>query len=166
GEKVQATVERKEGSVRVTYHGERSNLGIFSWFLNPSGKEIGHVDSFHMPNVTSVEYVFDAGRLFITSQSVPVADDETLVFTDLTYDYGWLNELAAPFVRRHGQNIIDQDLEILADQMKVIKKYGARFTHTPADVIHVFIESIREELEQGRDPRLLPERRQEIEFWV
>ncbi|MBI5201381.1 MAG: hypothetical protein HY925_07330 [Elusimicrobia bacterium] len=40
------------------------------------------------------------------------------------------------------------------------------FTHTPADIIHVFIESIHRELELGRDPRLLPDRSQEIEFWV
>lgn len=155
------------GSVLVSYRGEKANLGTFSWLLNPSGGEIGHTDSFHMPNVTSVEYRFGPRRSFcITSQSVPMSDEETLVYTDLSYDYGIFNPVAGYFVRREGQKVIDQDIEILARQMKTIKRFGTKFTHTPADVIHVFIESIRNELEQGRDPRLLPEQKKEIEFWV
>jgi hypothetical protein len=50
--------------------------------------------------------------------------------------------------------------------MQAIKKYGARFTNTRADIIHVLIESIRHEIEQGRDPRELPEQNHEMEFWV
>ena len=166
-QRLEATVTREGGSVRVVYRNETTNLGIFSWFLNGSGRRIDHVDSFHMPNITCVEYRFGSGKRFIiTSQSVPVTDCETLVYTDLTFDYGVWNPFAGYFVRRHGQKIIDQDVEVLADQMQVIRRYGARFSHSPADVIHVFIESVRDELAQGRDPRLLPPRSQEIEFWV
>ncbi len=167
GERLEAGVERRGGSVLVTYRGERANLGTFSRLLNPSGGEIGHTDSFHMPNVTSVEYRFGPRRSFcITSQSVPVTDEETLVYTDLSYDYGIFNPVAGYFVRREGQKVIDQDIEILALQMKTIKRFGTKFTHTPADVIHVFIESIRTELAAGRDPRTLPDQKKEIEFWV
>jgi phenylpropionate dioxygenase-like ring-hydroxylating dioxygenase large terminal subunit len=166
-ERLTATVTRAGGSVRVEYHGERVNLGLFRWFLNPGGGEIVHVDSFHMPNVTSVEYRMGPRRhFFINSQSVPVSDDETWVYTDLTYDYGVWNTLAAPFVRWYGQKIIDQDLVILENQMQTIRKYGRDFSNTPADVIHVFIESIRDALAEGRDPRTLPDRSQAIEFWV
>jgi phenylpropionate dioxygenase-like ring-hydroxylating dioxygenase large terminal subunit len=166
-ERLSATVERRNGSVAVTYHGETANLGLFGWFLNPSGREIGHVDNFHMPNITSVEYRLGGRKTFIiTSQSVPVEEDETLVYTDLTYNYGFWNHLSGYLVRRYGQKIIDQDIEILNNQMEVIKKYGGDFSNSPADVIHVFIESIREQLQRGEDPRQLPERCQEIEFWV
>ncbi len=162
-----AHVCRRDGSVTVNYRNERANLGMFSWFLNPSGREIKHTDRFIMPNVTSVDYDFGRKRRFvITSQSVPIADEETLVFTDLTYNYGVWNKLAKPIIRRQARTIINQDRAILESQMKVIRKYGAHFSNTGADLIHVLIESIRDEIAGGGDPRLLPERSHEIEFWV
>lgn len=167
GERLQAIVERKGGTVVTRYRGERANLGFFSRFLNRRAREIEHTDSFFMPNVTSVEYVFGKRRRFIiTSQSIPVGDDETLVYTDLTYNYGAWNLLAKPVIRRQAQTIINQDIAILGDQMETIKRFGARFSNSEADVIHVLIESIREALERGEDPRQLPEKRVEIEFWV
>lgn len=166
-QRIAATVRRQAGSVTARYRGETDNLGWFSWFLNPGGREISHVDSFHMPNVTCVEYEFGPRRRFvISSQSVPVGPQESLVYTELAYDFGVFNPIAGPIVRRQGQAVIDQDLQVLVDQMDVIRRFGARFSHSPADVIHVFVESIVAELEQGRDPRLLPDRSQEIEFWV
>ncbi len=166
-EKLTASVERKAGSVTVNYRGERANLGFFSWFLNARGKEIGHRDAFFMPNVTSVDYIFnDRRRFIITSQCIPLSDDETLVYTDLTYDYGIWNRLAKPIIRRQAQTIINQDIEILGNQMQTINKFGARFNNSEADVIHVFIESIRQALERGEDPRRLPDKNIEIEFWV
>jgi phenylpropionate dioxygenase-like ring-hydroxylating dioxygenase large terminal subunit len=166
-EEFTAYVKRAGGSVIVRYRNERANLGIFSWFLNPGGHEITHTDSFHMPNVTSVDYIFGKNRRFIiTSQSTPVTDEETLVYTDLTYNYGVWNAIAKPVIRRQAQIIINQDIAILADQMETIKKYGARFCNTEADVIHTLIESIRIELGKGGDPRLLPEKEHEIKFWV
>ena len=166
-DRFEATVKRAQGSVLVTYKNERANLGYFSKFLNPSGNEIQHSDAFHMPNITSVRY--DAGpkrEFVITSQSIPVTDEETLVYTDLTYNYGIWNTIAKPLIRNQAKTIIDQDIEILGNQMKTIKKYGSRFMNSEADVIHVLIESIRKELEEGRDPRALPEKSHTIEFWV
>ncbi len=166
-ERLTASVRRWDGRVRAEYRNEKSNLGWFSWFLNPKGNPVRHVDDFHSPNITSVEY--DAGptcRFFITSQSIPVTATETLVYTDLTYNFGLWTALARPVVKWQGQAVIDQDIEILKLQMESLKHTRQEFTHTPADIIHVFIESIHRELELGRDPRLLPERSQEIEFWV
>ena len=37
-----------------------------------------------------------------------VTDEETLVYTDLTYDYGIWNWLSGPIVRLQAQTIIDQ----------------------------------------------------------
>jgi len=166
-ERLAARITRRDGSVIVNYKNERANLGIFAWFLNPRGREITHTDGFYMPNVTSVDYMFGPRRRFIiTSQSVPLTDDETLVYTDLTYNYGAWNLLARPIIRRQAQTIIDQDIDILSNQMETIKNYGAAFSNTAADVIHVMIESIRDEIAAGRDPRLLAEKTHDIEFWV
>jgi phenylpropionate dioxygenase-like ring-hydroxylating dioxygenase large terminal subunit len=166
-EKFGAKIERSGMSVKVTYRNEKKNLGWFSWFLNPSGQEIGHTDEFFVPNITTVNYYFGRKNHFIiTSQSVPVNDEETLVYTDLTYNYGIWTHLSRPLVRWQGQTIIDQDVEILGNQMKTIKKYGAHFQNSPADLIHTWIESLQNEVTEGRDPRLLPSKEAEINFWV
>jgi phenylpropionate dioxygenase-like ring-hydroxylating dioxygenase large terminal subunit len=165
-ERLTATVSRADGAVHVCYRNERANLGTFRWFLNPRHLEIRHTDSFFAPNVSSVVYEIGEKVFIITSQAVPVTDDETLVYTDLTYKFGLFNALAAPFVKWHGQRIIDQDIEILALQMEVIRRHGAQFCDTPADTIHSYVDSIREAIARGEDPRRLPPVSREIEFFV
>jgi phenylpropionate dioxygenase-like ring-hydroxylating dioxygenase large terminal subunit len=166
GERLAATVRRANGAVQVSYRNERDNLGRYRWFLNPQGHEISHSDSFHAPNVTCVVYEIGARMFIITSQAVPVDDRETLVYTDLTYRFGVWNLLVAPFVRRHGQRIIDQDIEILARQGENIGRYGAQFRDTPADLIHRLVDSLRDAIARGDDPCGLPTVEHEIEFRV
>lgn len=165
-QKVEAEVVRTGSEVHVDYQGEDSNLGWFSWFLNPSKAPIVHRDSFYGPNITSVYYGFGKKEFWITSQSIPVSDTLTHVYTDLTYKFGFFNKLARPIVRYQGQSVIDQDIEALNNQMKVIEKYGMNFSNSTADIIHVYIESIREAIEKGEDPRLLAEKKNKIEFWI
>ncbi|MGD1949224.1 MAG: Rieske 2Fe-2S domain-containing protein [Leptolyngbyaceae cyanobacterium] len=161
------TVKRQQGTVTATYRNETNNLGWSRWFLNPQGNEIYHRDSFYMPNVTSVEYTMGPHRrCFITSQSIPETENSTLVYTDVTFNYGIWNRLAKPFVRWTAQRIIGQDVAALAVQGDAIAKYGSQFHHTPADTIHVFVESIRDAIAAGKDPRTLPDKSADITFWV
>ncbi|EKV02118.1 ring-hydroxylating dioxygenase, large terminal subunit [Leptolyngbya sp. PCC 7375] len=161
------TVKRHQGSVTATYRNETNNLGWSRWFLNPQGHEIYHRDSFHMPNVTSVEYTMGPHRrCFITSHSIPETENSTLVYTDVTFNYGIWNKLAKPFVRWTAQRIIDQDIGALGVQGDAIAKYGTHFHHTPADTIHIFVESIRDAIAIGKDPRTLPDQSADITFWV
>ncbi len=165
GQPIAATITREGGVVTVTYAGETDNLGWFSWFLNPTKAPIVHTDQFFMPNVTHVRYGMGPRRTFlITSQSVPLEDDETLVYTDLSYDYGWFTPLAAPIVRWQSQAVIDQDIVALGQQMEVIRKYGDAFANTPADLVHVLVESLRAAIAKGEDPRALPVRTHAVTF--
>jgi phenylpropionate dioxygenase-like ring-hydroxylating dioxygenase large terminal subunit len=166
-QQLEMTVERKAGSVFAEYRNETNNLGWFAAFLNPKGHEIHHVDTFHMPNITSVEYHMGGNRrLFITSQSIPENENSTLVYTDVTYNYGIWNKIARPFIRWTAQYIINQDVEALKIQQQVIEKYGSQFCNTPADTIHVFVESIRNKIADGEDPRKLTEKSVQVKFWV
>lgn len=166
-EKVEATVERKEGSVIVDYRNETDNMGWFSFFLNPKKEKIIHRDYFHVPNITSVEYIFSPGKEFyITSHSTPVNEDLTYVYTDLTYRFGIFNPFAGPIVKYQGQSVIDQDIEVLDVQMEVIKKYGERFSNSAADIVHVFIESLRNAIAKGKNPKDLSYKKNEFEFWI
>ncbi len=164
---LEMTIEQRNGSVWVEYCNETSNLGWYSRFLNQRGTKIKHTDRFHMPNVTCVAYALGRDRqLCITSQSIPETDYSTLVYTDVTYNYGFWNWIARPFVWWTAQQIIQQDVKILGIQGETIAKYGSHFSHTPADTIHVFVESIREAIAQGNDPRQLPNQSVRTTFWV
>ncbi|MFB2968651.1 Rieske 2Fe-2S domain-containing protein [Aerosakkonema sp. BLCC-F183] len=166
-QKLEMIVERCNGSVLVEYRNETNNLGWYSRFLNRQGVEIKHSDRFYFPNITCVEYnMGDNRHLFITSQSVPETENSTLVYTDVTYNYGIWNKLARPFVRWTAQHIIQQDVKILGIQGETIAKYGTQFSHTPADTIHVFVESIRDAIARGEDPRKLPHQSVKVTFWV
>jgi phenylpropionate dioxygenase-like ring-hydroxylating dioxygenase large terminal subunit len=165
-QKLEMTVTRQGGNVVADYRHETSNLGWWSWFLNPHQLPIYHSDRFFMPNITSVEYRFSTNHLFITSQSVPETETSTLVYTDATFNYGIWSMLATPFVWLTAKRIIGQDVKILKIQQDVITKYGQRFAHTPADTIHTFVESIREAIAAGKDPRLLPDQSVDVTFWV
>ncbi len=166
-QKLAMVVERSQGNVTATYRHETNNLGWSRWFLNPKGDEIYHRDGFYMPNVTSVEYTMGPHRrCFITSQSVPEGENSTWVYTDVTFNYGRWNRLAKPLVRWTAQRIIDQDVAVLGVQGAAIAKYGTQFHHTPADIIHVYVESIRDAIAAGKDPRTLPHKSTDVTFWV
>jgi phenylpropionate dioxygenase-like ring-hydroxylating dioxygenase large terminal subunit len=166
-QQLEMTIERRHGSVLVEYRNETSNLGWYHRFLNWQGTNIKHTDYFQMPNVTCVQYIFGRDRhLFITSQSIPETNDSTLVYTDITYCYGIWNKLARPFVWWTAQRIIGQDVKFLGIQGETIAKYGTQFSNTPADTIHVFVESIREAIARGEDPCELPNQSVKVTFWV
>ncbi|MBV6623475.1 MAG: aromatic ring-hydroxylating dioxygenase subunit alpha [Rivularia sp. (in: Bacteria)] len=166
-QQLEMTVERRSGSVFAEYRNETTNLGWFSKFLNCKGYKIRHTDSFHMPNVTSVEYDMSPNRrLFITSQCVPETENSTLVYTYVTYNYGIWNQFVKPLVYWTTQHIIRQDIAALNIQWEAIEKYGMQFTNTPADTIHIFVESIRNQIAAGKDPRQLPDKSVEVKFWV
>jgi phenylpropionate dioxygenase-like ring-hydroxylating dioxygenase large terminal subunit len=166
-EKIDATVERINGTVIIDYKNETDNMGWFSFFLNPKKEKIIHKDYFLSPNVTSVEYIFSPNKEFyITSHCIPVNDKETHVYTDLTFKFGIFNLFAAPIVKYQGQSVIDQDIEVLKTQMEVIEKYGTKFSNSTADIVHVYIESLRDSIEKGIDPKELPRKFNEFEFWI
>ena len=161
------TVVREAGKVTATYRQETNNLGWFSRFLNPDGQTIQHCDRFIMPNITSVDYhMGDRRQLWITSQAVPETPTQTVVYTDVAFNYGGWTQFARPLVYWTTQKIIGQDIRALKIQQEVIAKYGQQFANTPADRIHEWVESIHRELEQGRDPRDLATQSAEITFWV
>ncbi|MEH6458447.1 aromatic ring-hydroxylating dioxygenase subunit alpha [Chitinimonas sp. JJ19] len=167
GERIAATVIRENGMVRVVYHGERGNLGFWRYFLNPGNAPVVHEDHFYQPNITSVRYHLANGYQFIiTSQSVPSQGRQTLVYTDLSYRFGWFTALARPFVRRAGQQVIDQDIDILAEQGEVVARHGRHYRYSAPDRIHRCVDEIRDAIARGEDARCLPPQTFEIEFYV
>ena len=58
------------------------------------------------------------------------------------------------------------DIEVLNTQMEVIAKYGERFSNSTADIVHVYIESLRKAIAKGKNPAALSEQSQDFEFWI
>ena len=146
---------RKGLMVRIDYHGESLNLGHFAWLLNPSGGAIVHSDHFFAPHVTSVHYRLPNGfAYYITSQSIARGAMDTLVYTDISYDFGpwsqWFDWITRPVVRHQAQAVIDQDISILNEQGEVISRDGEKFYNTTADSIHVEIHAVIAALAAGR----------------
>jgi phenylpropionate dioxygenase-like ring-hydroxylating dioxygenase large terminal subunit len=163
---IKMRVERREGNVEAQYLGETDNLGWFSKFLNPKKVPLIHFDRFLMPNVTNVEYKIGNKEFWITSHCTPVTDTLTHVWTDLTFKFSPFDWLIKPIVKFQGQKVIDQDIQALNMQMEVIKKYGSNFSNSSADIIHIYIESITQEIENGNDPRLLPIKKTDVDFFI
>jgi phenylpropionate dioxygenase-like ring-hydroxylating dioxygenase large terminal subunit len=167
GEPLRTSVTRCEGRIDITYHGERLNLGTFSSFLNPNGTEIEHTDHFFAPNVTSVHYKMPNGyRYSISSQSIPVSSMETMVYTDISYDFGIWTSLSTGIVRRQAEEVLRQDIDILNEQGRNIDKYGERFYTTSADLIHTLTSEVITAMTNGKAPADISAEAKEITFCV
>ena len=166
-QKIKSEVEIEHGNVHVRYLNESTNFGFFTIFLNRKRQPIYHEDHYYPPNITHVEYRFGKRMHFnIISQSVPLSDKVTHVYTDLVYDYGIWNIFAKPFVWFVAKRIIAQDVKIMGEQCQVFKKYGPEFMSTRADMQHVHIERIYQTLLDGGDIKIIPSRTTEVEFWL
>lgn len=166
---IRATVERTADSVLVTYHQERDQIGFSSRILNPTGEPMQHTDKFFMPNVTRVDYTFGARRAFvITSQCTPESDARTRVYTAITFRLGsrLANLLGRLLLPPYTRKVIQQDVEIMANQGRSLRRYGREFLNAEADLLHRYIESLRDWAERGGEgPRPQPVTR-EIVFYV
>lgn len=169
-EAIDIDLSRRGDHVSVTYHNERMNLGAFSWLLNPGGGAIQHSDHFFAPHTTSVHYELPNGfSYFITSQSIARDQNDTLVFTDISYDFGlwsrWFDPITRRIVRHQAQTVIDQDISILNEQGEVIAIHGEKFYQTTADAIHVEIHNMINQIERG-EPLPSSEVTQRLRIWV
>jgi len=165
---VRATVERTEDSVLVTYHQEQDEIGLSTKILNPGNEPMEHTDKFYMPNVTRVDYTFGASRGFvITSQCTPETPSRTRVYTAIAYRMGRLaglfgRVLLPPYTRK----VIQQDVEIMANQGQSLRRYGSEFLNGEADLLHRYIESQREWAQRGGEGAKPAPKREEILFYI
>jgi phenylpropionate dioxygenase-like ring-hydroxylating dioxygenase large terminal subunit len=168
--RVHATVERTRSSVHVTYHMDRDDIGFSRYLFNPRGEETTHTDQFFMPNVTRVDYRFGSRRWFIiTSQCTPVTPVETLVYTAITYTLGmgrWFDRVIVPALRWYTRRVIQQDVDIMENQTRSLRRYGKSFLNAEADLHHLYLESLRDWAERGeRGPAPEPTRG-EMVFYI
>jgi phenylpropionate dioxygenase-like ring-hydroxylating dioxygenase large terminal subunit len=161
-----ALVKRTATSVELEYFHEDS-IGFAEWALNPDGLKMTHTDKFFMPNVTRVDYNYGERRNFvISSQITPVGPCESLVYTVIAFRFGWVNPFFEPFLRWYTRVVIEQDVAIMAIQARGLKRYGAAFMSTEADIVHEWIEALRDHAEGGEKGDPPPPDEKRIQFWI
>jgi phenylpropionate dioxygenase-like ring-hydroxylating dioxygenase large terminal subunit len=167
--RVRVVVERTRDSVLVTYDLPNDEIGFTGRILNPEGAPTEHTDRFYMPNTTRVDYTFGSRRGFtITSTCTPRGPFDTLVYTLISYKLGWLNPLAPLWLPYYTREVIRQDVRIMRIQGDNLRRFGgeARFHSTSADLLHQYIESLRDHAASGgREPAPEP-RTSEVFFWI
>ncbi|PCK07069.1 MAG: (2Fe-2S)-binding protein [Alteromonadaceae bacterium] len=164
---VKSTVERTEDSVLVNYISNDA-IGFTERVLNPKNLPMVHTDKFYMPNNTRVDYIWgnDEHGFVITSTTVPVTPTTSKVYTLISYKFGVLNHVFKLFLPWYTRSVIKQDVDIMQNQGLAFSEEAPDFKHTPADTLHIFIESLRSWKQNGEiGPKPKPRVRQ-VDFWI
>lgn len=166
--RVEATVERTEHSVEVTYHRPDDVIAFATRVINPNGLPMTHTDRFFMPNCTRVDYGWGARRHFIiTSQITPVTHETAVVYTAITFTFGRLTRIASALLPPYTRTVIAQDVRIMANQTHNLRRFGNRqFGGTNADLIHRLIETLRDHARSGGGSPAPGPQSRSIEFWI
>jgi phenylpropionate dioxygenase-like ring-hydroxylating dioxygenase large terminal subunit len=166
--RVRVVVKRTSDSVLVTYDQPDDEIGFISRMLNPEGAPMEHTDMFFMPSTTRVDYKFGSTRGFsIMSTCTPRGPFDTVVYTWIGYNLGWLNVFGPLWLPFYTRQVITQDVDIMRLQGDNLKRFGGdgRFQSTEADRLHEFVESLRDHAETGSGPAPEP-RVDEVHFWI
>ena len=167
--KVPMNVQRTKNSVLVSYDQDNDSISAFDWMINPKGLPMEHTDKFYMPNVTRVDYTFgeEEKAFIITSTCTPISPYTSIVYTLITYKFGYFNFLARLFLPWYTKKVINQDVQIMESQGKNIKHFQeTNFESTQADLLHLYIESLRNFAKsdgKGETPKPISKR---AEFWI
>jgi len=167
--RIRVEVERTADSVLVSYHHPEDRIGFAGRILNPQGAPTVHTDKFYMPNTTRVDYTFGPKRGFtITSTCSPRGPFDTVVYTLISYKLGWLNALAPVWLPYYTRKVIRQDVDIMRIQGDNLRRFGGgtRFHSTSADLLHEYIESLRDHAEKADGSPPPEPRTDEVRFWI
>lgn len=165
--RIGARVERTADSVLVTYDQSNDAIGFNSKLINPKNLPMKHTDNFYMPNNTRVDYIYGDGErgFIITSTCSPVNPFYTIVYTLITYKFGWLTPLAKLGLNAYTRKVISQDVWIMKLHGDNVRKLGkSDYRSTQSDTMHLYIESLRNAAVNNEvQPKPIMK---EIEFWV
>ncbi|MFN8546404.1 MAG: aromatic ring-hydroxylating dioxygenase subunit alpha [Candidatus Eisenbacteria bacterium] len=134
---VRTVIRHRDDGVLAEFHEERDAESLVSRLLFPRDRKLEHVDRFVMPTTSQVDYRFGPDRHYIiTSQCTPISEEETQVYTLLTFRFGAIGPLVRLFFEPISRRIIRQDVDVLREQTENLRRFGgARFVNTRADLL-------------------------------
>ncbi len=166
---VVAKVERTEDSVLVSYDQPNDSIGFSQLIVNPKKLPMKHTDNFYMPNNTRVDYTYGEQErgFIICSTCTPVRPFETMVYTLISYKFGWLTPLIGLGLPFYTRKVIQQDVDIMKLHAENLEKfnYKTEYRSTLCDAMHIYIESLREHAVEPKKQVPKPIVK-EVEFWI
>lgn len=150
--RIRTEIRRTPDSVLVTYDQREDKIGFSSVLLQTEGLPLVHTDKFYMPNNTRVDYIWgeEEKAFVITSTCTPITEFQTRVYTLISYKLGRFNHVAGLFLPFYTRRVIEQDVDIMANQGASLQHHGPPAFHsTDADLLHKHIEALRDWDEQG-----------------
>jgi len=149
-----AEVRRFRDRVEAVFADEPRGRSVVSALFFPAGAPMVHTDRFLLPTTSRVDYRFTANRRFIiTSHCAPVGDDETAVYTVVSFRFGRLGPLVRLLLEPICRRVIAQDVRILRRQTAQIRRFGGpRFTTVPTDLFARHIRALWARAEQEGIP--------------
>lgn len=125
GTTVRARVRKSADGVKAEFLEEPEVHSVAGRLLAPPGGRPLHTDRFIVPNISRVDYRFGGSRHFIiTSQCTPMADDQTMVYTVVTFRCPALAPLIRLLFEALSRFVIKQDVEVLRQQTRQIRLFG------------------------------------------
>lgn len=162
-----AVVRRLPDAVEVEFLNEPVTPSLVTRLFYPKHATPRHTDRFLMPNLSRVDYEFDARHHFIiTSQATPITDHETEVYTVITFRYGRIGPLVRLLFEPMSRRIIRQDVDILALHGPNVARHGGEdYTHVETDLVALHMQALRRRADRGEPPPpASPERTVRIRF--
>ncbi len=146
-----AIVRRGADFVEVEFENEPTTDSWIARLFYLRNCQLKHTDRFLMPNLSRVDYEFDADHHFIiTSQATPVEEAITDVETVITFRYGEIGWLVRLLFEPMSRRIIQQDVDILKLQGANVAAFGgADYTHAETDLIALHMRSLRQRAARG-----------------
>lgn len=124
--------------------------------------KVEHQDRFIYPSIVEVSYTFAPQKQMIGYQlCTPISPFKTRLYTHTVFQMGWLNPLVKGFAPLVGRIIMQQDVAILENQGRMIKRFGEDFTSTLPDTANLWIKAATRRL-QRQEP--LKPRQRKVRF--
>ena len=134
---IEIEITSGEDWIEAEFLGEERMDSWIGKLLVPAGSRIRHVDRFQLPYVTRVDYQMSEKRQYVVmSQCTPESPEKTRVFTYLEFRFVPLGGLIQWVFQPFASAILNQDVEILKQQTKDLRRTGAaRFLYHETDAI-------------------------------
>ena len=149
---VKASVKELSDGAIAEYIKEPRKKSLIFKLLSNSKTSLKHTDRYIAPSMSRVDYKFSDKRHYIISSFCsPINNEETEVFTVITYKYKYIGLLIRCVFEPLSRLIIRQDVNTLKKQKINIKRFGEeKFIQIPQDLLHPHIISWRESLSRNK----------------
>src|SRR5262245_24527932 len=151
-----AEVRRFRDRVEAVFQDEQPAWSLVRTLFFPAAP-LQHTDRFLLPATSRVDYAFSPDRHFvITSQCTPVTEEETRVYTVVSFRFGRLGPLVRLLLEPVCRRIIAQDVRVLRRQTAQLRRFGGpRFTVVDTDLFarHIRLLWARAEAPEGVRPQ-------------